>query len=91
MASFSTLHVFFLMLSFFLASSSAEYLIYRDPRQPLDARIGDLMSRMTFDEKIGQMTQIAQKVASPEIIKNYHIGKNDQNPIIFHVIMYMFG
>lgn len=31
--------------------------IYLDPSQPLDARVTDLLSRMTLDEKIGQMVQ----------------------------------
>ena len=31
--------------------------IYTDPSQPVEARIEDLLKRMTIDEKIGQMTQ----------------------------------
>ena len=31
--------------------------IYLDPYQPIDARVADLLSRMTLDEKIGQMIQ----------------------------------
>jgi beta-glucosidase len=31
--------------------------IYKDPSQPVPARVADLLSRMTLDEKIGQMTQ----------------------------------
>ncbi|KAL9674925.1 hypothetical protein QQ045_003124 [Rhodiola kirilowii] len=47
---------------------------YKDPKQPLGARIKDLMKRMTLEEKIGQMVQIERKVATPDIIKNYFIG-----------------
>ncbi|MCC3776380.1 glycoside hydrolase family 3 N-terminal domain-containing protein [Streptomyces sp. UNOB3_S3] len=32
---------------------------YRDARAPVDERVADLLRRMTLDEKIGQMTQIA--------------------------------
>jgi len=31
--------------------------VYLDPKQPVEARVKDLLSRMTLDEKIGQMTQ----------------------------------
>lgn len=42
--------------------ADAEYLKYKDPKQPLGARIRDLMSRMTLEEKIGQMVQIERSV-----------------------------
>src|ERR1700722_14354128 len=32
-------------------------LIYLDPSQTVETRVGDLLSRMTLDEKIGQMVQ----------------------------------
>lgn len=35
----------------------------------------DLVSRMTLEEKIGQMTQIERGVASAEVMKKYFIGK----------------
>ncbi|PIN20926.1 Glucan 1,3-beta-glucosidase [Handroanthus impetiginosus] len=56
------------------AAVEAEYIKYKDPKQPVNARIKDLMSRMTLEEKIGQMTQIERKVASADIIKKYFIG-----------------
>ncbi|KAL2540990.1 Glycosyl hydrolase family protein [Abeliophyllum distichum] len=64
--------VFFLLWA--IAIQGAEYLKYKDPKQPLHARINDLISRMTLEEKIGQMTQIERNVTTPEIIKKYHIG-----------------
>src|ERR1044071_8750520 len=30
---------------------------YKDPTQPIATRVNDLLSRMSLDEKIGQMTQ----------------------------------
>ncbi|CAM8954764.1 unnamed protein product [Rhodiola kirilowii] len=47
---------------------------YKDPKQPLNTRIKDLMKRMTLDEKIGQMVQIDRTVASTEVMKKYKIG-----------------
>ena len=32
--------------------------IYEDPSQPVKKRVADLLKRMTFDEKIGQLWQI---------------------------------
>ncbi|KAK6926470.1 Glycoside hydrolase family 3 C-terminal domain [Dillenia turbinata] len=54
--------------------TEAEYRKYKDPKQPLNVRIKDLMKQMTLEEKIGQMTQIERYVASAGVIKKYHIG-----------------
>ena len=48
--------------------------IYRDPNQPVEARVRDLLSRMTLKEKAGQMTQIERRVATPDAIKDLSIG-----------------
>jgi len=48
---------------------------YKDPKQPLNTRINDLLKRMTLAEKIGQMSQIERKNASAEVIDGYFIGK----------------
>lgn len=56
------------------ALAEAEYMIYKDATKPLNSRIKDLMSRMTLEEKIGQMTQIERGVASAEVMKDYFIG-----------------
>ncbi|OMO75822.1 hypothetical protein CCACVL1_16028 [Corchorus capsularis] len=52
----------------------AEYVKYKDPNQPVAARIKDLMSRMTLAEKIGQMVQIDRTVATEQIMRDYSIG-----------------
>ncbi|KAL0436222.1 UNVERIFIED_CONTAM: Lysosomal beta glucosidase [Sesamum radiatum] len=65
----------FLMILYLSATiTEAEYLKYKDPKQPLNVRIKDLMGRMTLEEKIGQMTQIERKIASPDVMKKYFIG-----------------
>ncbi|KAB1200855.1 Beta-glucosidase BoGH3B [Morella rubra] len=63
-----------LLLCFWAASTEAELMKYKDPKQPLNVRIGDLISRMTLEEKIGQMVQIDRSVASAEVMKKYFIG-----------------
>ncbi|KAI3450798.1 hypothetical protein Pfo_007463 [Paulownia fortunei] len=62
------------LLCFWEAVSGAECIEYKNPEQQLNVRIRDLIRRMSLEEKIGQMTQIDLKVASPEIIKKYFIG-----------------
>lgn len=56
------------------AIAEADYMKYKDPKQPLNVRINDLMKRMTLEEKIGQMVQIDRTVASNEVMKKYYIG-----------------
>ena len=75
MVKVSIFVVWLMLLHCWIATSEAKYLKYKDPKQPLNVRIKDLMDRMTLEEKIGQMTQIERKVASAEIMKNYYIGK----------------
>ena len=35
-----------------------EKAIYTDPVQPVDARVADLLARMTLDEKLGQLGSV---------------------------------
>ncbi|XVF06625.1 hypothetical protein REPUB_Repub06bG0065600 [Reevesia pubescens] len=56
------------------ASAKAQYVKYKDPSQPLNVRIKDLMGRMTLEEKIGQMIQIERNVTTADIMRNYFIG-----------------
>ncbi|GLJ32811.1 hypothetical protein SUGI_0660720 [Cryptomeria japonica] len=54
--------------------ADAKYVRYKDPSQPIEARVEDLLVRMTLEEKIGQMTQIERSVASADVMKYYKIG-----------------
>ncbi|GAB4834105.1 hypothetical protein Ancab_032359 [Ancistrocladus abbreviatus] len=63
-----------LVLCSWTSMARGEYIKYKDPKQPIGARIKDLMRRMTLEEKIGQMTQIDRSVASTEVMKKYMIG-----------------
>ncbi|KAK9042307.1 hypothetical protein V6N11_017384 [Hibiscus sabdariffa] len=56
------------------AKASTDYMKYKDPKQPLNVRIRDLMGRMTLEEKIGQMVQIDRNVSSAEVMRKYFIG-----------------
>ena len=49
--------------------------IYKDPSQPVPARVADLLSRMTLDEKIGQMTQAERAdITNNADIATYGLG-----------------
>ncbi|XP_015571900.1 beta-glucosidase BoGH3B isoform X2 [Ricinus communis] len=63
-----------LWLWVWIAMVEAEYVKYKDPKQPVGARVKDLMKRMTLEEKIAQMVQIDRLIASPDILKTYSIG-----------------
>ncbi|QHN86848.1 Beta-glucosidase BoGH3B [Arachis hypogaea] len=54
--------------------AEAEYMKYKDPKLSIDARVEDLISRMTLEEKIGQMLQVERKYVSADDIKKYSIG-----------------
>ena len=54
--------------------------VYRDARAPVDARVRDLLGRMTLEEKVGQMDQIVigkLKAASPPANGDCNGGNND--------------
>ncbi|KAA8518401.1 hypothetical protein F0562_015716 [Nyssa sinensis] len=74
MARISLFFMGILVMCCWAAMAEAEYMKYKDPKQPLNVRIKDLMSRMTLEEKIGQMVQIDRSVASADVMKKYFIG-----------------
>ncbi|XP_050221636.1 uncharacterized protein LOC126671862 [Mercurialis annua] len=55
-------------------SDAQGYFKYKDPKQPLNVRIKDVMQRMTVAEKIGQMVQLDRSAVTPEIMRDYSIG-----------------
>src|SRR6266498_4196389 len=56
------------------ATESLSAVIYTDPSQPIEARVEDLLARMTLDEKIGQMTQVEKNSIKSGDITKYYIG-----------------
>ena len=75
----------FMLLCCLAVLTEAEYIKYKDPKQPVGARIKDLMKRMTLEEKIGQMVQIERSVATPDVMKQYFIGKHFGSYILLHI------
>lgn len=64
-----------LIVCFWAIMANSEYVKYKDPGLPVQVRVKDLLSKMTLEEKMGQMTEIEQSVASFEVMQNYFIGK----------------
>jgi beta-glucosidase len=60
----------------FVSSGSAlQVPPYKNPSLAIDVRVRDLLSRMTLDEKIGQMTQADRQFVKPESdIESYYLG-----------------
>ncbi|MER7480279.1 glycoside hydrolase family 3 N-terminal domain-containing protein [Streptomyces sp. NPDC126510] len=57
------------------ASTGSEALPYRDSALPVADRVTDLLSRMTLDDKLGQMTQIEKDALVPQAdLAAYRIG-----------------
>ncbi|HZG56456.1 glycoside hydrolase family 3 N-terminal domain-containing protein [Paenibacillus sp.] len=52
----------------------AEGFPYQDATLPVEQRVADLLSRMTLEEKIGQMLQVERLTATPEQVRDHTIG-----------------
>lgn len=49
--------------------------VYKDPSAPIPNRVADLLSQMTLDEKVGQMTQVARSYLTlDQDVANYYLG-----------------
>lgn len=48
--------------------------LYKNANESVEKRVKDLLSRMTLDEKIGQMTQICRDVFKPGDIEKMNLG-----------------
>ena len=49
-------------------------LPYQDASQPVETRVADLLSRMSLDDKVGQMTQSERGVTATSDMTTYRIG-----------------
>jgi beta-glucosidase len=57
-----------------MKTASGEVALYQDATQPVEARISDLLARMTTEEKIGQMIQPAYTSITPAEVAHLSIG-----------------
>jgi beta-glucosidase len=53
---------------------TANVPLYKDPSQPVGARVEDLLSRMSLDEKVGQMVQPAQNSIPAAAVSGRFLG-----------------
>ncbi|MDI6100867.1 glycoside hydrolase family 3 protein [Actinoplanes sp. NEAU-A12] len=58
------------------AKTISGHPVYLDARQPVERRVADLLSRMTLDDKIGQMTQAerTQVAGEPGRVTEWRLG-----------------
>lgn len=56
------------------APAAADRQPYSDPTLPVATRVADLMSRMSLDDKLGQMTQAERAAVSPADVTTYRLG-----------------
>ncbi|KAI5075355.1 hypothetical protein GOP47_0009431 [Adiantum capillus-veneris] len=66
--------VVLLLLCVHAAMASSDVPLYKNPEAAVEARVKDLLSRMTLEEKIGQMMQIERSVANASTIQTNFIG-----------------
>ncbi|CAM6102313.1 unnamed protein product [Calypogeia fissa] len=63
------------LICFHILNATVAYDLYKDASQPVEARVQDLLKRMTLAEKIGQMTQIERTVAmNDSYVYRYMVG-----------------
>ena len=55
-------------------TSTPSKLLYKDPSQPVEGRVEDLLARMTLDEKIAQMVQPIQNDTSAGDVEAFSLG-----------------
>ncbi|MBO6622492.1 MAG: glycoside hydrolase family 3 C-terminal domain-containing protein [Balneola sp.] len=92
-------------LALFSISSAQQKALYKNSEAPIKDRVEDLLSRMTVEEKIGQMTQLditminttgVQKDVeldakkAAELVRNHHIGSFLNGESVDHVTWYNF-
>ncbi|PRW63316.1 beta-glucosidase [Actinopolyspora mortivallis] len=56
------------------ASAENSRALYRDASAPVPQRVDDLMSRMSVEDKLGQMVQIERDAAGPADVADHRIG-----------------
>ncbi|GAA4070277.1 glycoside hydrolase family 3 N-terminal domain-containing protein [Nonomuraea soli] len=57
-----------------IGTAAVAALPYQDPSLPVPTRVADLLSRMSLDDKLGQMTQAERGFVSAGEITSYRLG-----------------
>jgi len=71
----SLLALFVASLLMTVSSGALNAQTYLDPNAPVDDRVADLLSRMTLEEKVGQMTQADHAaVSNLQDVQTYYLG-----------------
>ena len=55
-------------------TSTPSKLLYKDPSQPVEVRVEDLLARMSLDEKIAQMVQPTQSTIQASDVEGFGLG-----------------
>lgn len=74
--TFSRLTRFLLSLTLLIVmhAASAQDAPYLDPALDVEARVDDLLARMTLEEKIGQMTLVEKGSITPQSVTRFFVG-----------------
>ncbi|KAK9050702.1 hypothetical protein SSX86_030328 [Deinandra increscens subsp. villosa] len=62
------------LLCWLAGAAVADDVLYKDPNQPVAARVKDLLGRMTMEERIGQMVQIERISVTLDVMRHCFIG-----------------
>lgn len=62
------------MLLFSISIVTAQNEPYRDASLPVEERVADLLSRMTLEEMLGQMTLVEKNSITAQSVENFFIG-----------------
>lgn len=79
MMAFLTVFLFMINADFFTTQKNMKTpppnALYLDESNPIEIRVADLLSYMTLEEKIGQMTLVEKNsLKQPDDIATYHLG-----------------
>ncbi|NRF93371.1 carbohydrate-binding protein [Paenibacillus frigoriresistens] len=57
-----------------IVPTSSGLAAYWNSSKPVEERVNDLLSKMSLDEKVGQMVQAERASVTPDDVQNYYLG-----------------